>query len=185
MNSLPKKLKSEIVVETKVFTIEGVHLQFSNGNLAYYERVVARSPGAVLIIPLLDDETLLLVREYGGGIDRYELGFPKGGVAKGESVEQAANRELMEEIGYQAGRLEVLKQLSTSPSYNQNVMTIVLARDLSKKSLVGDEPEPLEIVPWKLAQCRELLNRDDFTDARCVAALFLLQDKVRKPPIVL
>jgi len=177
MNPLPKKIKSEIVVQTKVFTIEGLHLQFSNGTLAYYERVVARSPGAVLIIPMLDKDTLLLVREYGGGVDRYELGFPKGGVGNNESVEQAANRELMEEVGYQAGKLEVLKQLSSSPSYNQNLMTIVLASDLSEKSLVGDEPEPLEVVPWKISRFKQLLKRDDFTDARCVAALFLLLDK--------
>lgn len=179
MNPLPKKIKSEIVVETKVFTIEGMHLQFANGNSAYYERVVSRSPGAVLIIPMLDEETLLLVREYGGGVDRYELGFPKGGVAKDESVEQAANRELMEEVGYQAGKLEVLKQLSTSPSYNQNLMTIVLARELSRKSLPGDEPEPLQVVPWKLSDIADLLKMSDFTDARCVAALFLLQEKLR------
>jgi len=178
MNSLPKKIKSEIVVETKVFTIEGLHLEFANGTLAYYERVLARSPGAVLIIPMLDEETVLLVREYGGGIDRYELGFPKGGIGEGESVEQAANRELMEEAGYQAGKLAVLKQLSTSPSYNQNLMTIVLASDLSRKSLPGDEPEPLQVIPWKRSRFKELLKRDDFTDARSVAALFLLQDKV-------
>jgi len=158
--------------------IEGMHLRFNNGNEAYYERMIARSPGAVLIIPMLDDETMLLVREYGGGLDRYELGFPKGGIGINETAENAANRELMEEIGYKAGKLEVLKQLSTSPSYNQNVMTVVLASELTEKSLQGDEPEPLEIVPWKLSQFRELVRRDDFTDARCVAALFLLLDKV-------
>ena len=178
MNPLPKKIKSEIVVETKVFTIEGLHLQFANGNSVYYERVVARSPGAVLIIPMLDDETVLLVREYCGGIDRYELGFPKGGVGKDENVEQAANRELMEEVGYQAGKLEILKQMSTSPSYNQNRMTVVLARELSPKSQQGDEPEPLQVITWPLSRLKELLKRDDFTDARCVAALFLLLEAV-------
>jgi len=178
MNKLPEKMKSEIVVKTKVFTIEGLHLRFSNGNQAYYERLVARSPGAVLIVPMLDHETLLLVYEYGGGIDRYELGFPKGGVGVGETVEQAANRELMEEIGYAAGKIEVLKQLSTSPSYNQNMMTVVIASDLRAEKRHGDEPEPLTVVPWKLADSKELLKRDDFTDARCIAALFLLQNKV-------
>jgi len=178
MNKLPEKIKSEIVVETKVFTIEGLHLRFSNGNQAYYERVLARSPGAVLIIPLLDSETMLLAYEYGGGLDRYELGFPKGGIGVNESIEQAANRELMEEVGYQAGKIEVLKQLSTSPAYNQSVMTVVVASDLRVKRLPGDEPEPLQVVPWKLSQWRELLKRDDFTDARCVAALFLLQERV-------
>ena len=174
MNKLPEKIKSEIVVETKIFTIEGMHLRFSNGNQSYYERVLARLPGAVLIIPLLDDETILLVREYAGGIDQYELGFPKGGIGKSESVEQAANRELMEEVGYEAEKLQVLKQLASSPSYNQNKMTVVLASGLREKRLDGDEPEPLEVVPWKLSQFKELLKRDDFTDARCVAALFLL-----------
>jgi len=177
MKKLPDKLTSKIVAQTPVFTIEGRHLQFSNGNKAYYERVLARSPGAVLIVPMLDDETILLVQEYAGGLDRYELGFPKGGIGRNETACEAANRELMEEIGYQAGKLDVIKQLSTSPSYNQNVMTIVVANDLSERRLDGDEPEPLDVIPWKLADFKKLLERDDFTDARCVAALFLLLDR--------
>lgn len=178
MHKLPKKLKSEIVGQTRFFTIEGMHLQFSNGNKVYYERVVAKTPGAVLIIPMLDHDTVLLVKEYGGGINRYELGFPKGGIDSDETAEQAANRELMEEVGYQAGKLQVLKKLSTSPSYNQNEMSIVLATELSENRQPGDEPEPLEVVPWKLSQFKELIKRDDFTDARCVSALFLLLEAI-------
>ena len=54
-------------------------------------------------------------------------------------------------------------------------MTIVLARDLYPQTLEGDEPEPLEVVNWPLSQADELLGREDFKEARCVAALFLAQ----------
>ncbi len=58
-----------------------------------YERMLGSGRGAVMIVPMLDDETFLLVREYCAGTHSYELGFPKGLIDAGEQAEQAANRE--------------------------------------------------------------------------------------------
>lgn len=170
---LPEIQCCEVVAKSRLFTIESVHLEFSNGVERHYERMKGSGRGAVMIIPIKDADTLLLINEYSGGTHSYELGFPKGLIDPGESPAQAANRELMEEIGYAAKTLIPLKKLTLAPGYFNARMDVFLAFDLYEKRLQGDEPEPLELLSWPLAQSDELLENPDFSESRSVAALLL------------
>jgi ADP-ribose diphosphatase len=172
---MPKIIQSKIIAKTKVFSIEQMQLQFTNGTEVEYERLLGSPRGAVLIVPLLDDDTVLLIREYAAGVQRYELALPKGAVDKGENVLQAANRELMEEVGFGAHDLQPLKSFTVSPGYLNHVTHVVVAQNLYKKSLAGDEPEPIEVVPWKLSELDQLLRHDECTEARSIAALFMVR----------
>ncbi len=175
MTKKPTVVQKQLIADTRVFSIERIHLRFSNGAEVDYERLCSRGAGAVLIIPLLDRDTVLLIREYAAGVDRYELGFPKGLIENGESAESAADREIQEEIGYGARRLTVLKTLSVAPGYANFETQIVLAEQLFPKRVAGDEPEPIQVVPWKINEFKSLLEQEDFLEARSVAALYLLQ----------
>lgn len=155
---------------------EQLDLEFSNGERRIYERLKASGLGAVIIVPMLDDETVLLVREYGAGVGRYELSLPKGRLDQDETAEQGANRELKEEAGYGANKLTILHNLSLSPSYMTHMAHIVLAQDLYPERLPGDEPEELEVVPWKMADLHTLVARDDVTEGRSIAALFMARE---------
>src|SRR4029078_9760726 len=148
----------------------------SNGETRSYAAVKAWGLGAVIIVPMLDDETVLLVREYGAGIDRYELGLPKGRLDRDETVEQGANRELKEEVGYGARDLHILTTLSLSPSYMTSMTHVVLARELYPEKLAGDEPEELEVVQWKMAQLHDLIACHDVPKGRRLAALFIARE---------
>ena len=172
---MPKIIQSKIIATTKVFSIEQIQLQFANGNQVEYERLLGSGRGAVLIVPLLNDDTVLLIREYAAGVQRYELALPKGAIDEGEDVLQAANRELMEEVGYGAHELQQLKSFTVSPSYLNHVTHVVVAQNLYKKSLVGDEPEPIEVIPWKLSELDKLLRHEECTEARSIAALFMVR----------
>ena len=108
----------------------------------------------------VDAATVLLVREYAAGLHRYELGLVKGRIDAGETPLQAADRELKEEAGYGARRLEVVRTLSLAPVYMSHETTVVLARELYPERLPGDEPEELEVVPWPLASIGELALRE-------------------------
>lgn len=163
-------------VDSRFLRFEQVDLEFSNGEHRTYERMKPGGLGAVIIVPMLDAETVLLVREYGVGLERYELGLPKGRLDHGETAEQGANRELREEVGYGAHRLTPLHTLSLSPSYMSHVAQVVLAQDLYPERLEGDEPEPLDVVPWKLADLHTLVARDDVTEGRSIAALFMARE---------
>ena len=156
--------------------VELLDLEFSNGERRVYERLRGSGLGAVIIVPMLDDDTVLLVREYGAGIDRYELGLPKGRLDRDETVEQGANRELKEEVGYGARELHILTTLSLSPAYMTSMTHVVLARDLYPERLPGDEPEELEVVEWKMSELHHLVGRPDVSEGRSIAALFIARE---------
>lgn len=176
----PIILETDLLATTKLFQIEDVHLRFSNGEERHFERLRGRAHDTVMIIPVLDKETILLVREYGVGLEDYYLGFPKGAVGAGEDILYAANRELMEETGYGANDLRLMKSLSSSPSYTTRKMKMVLALDLFEKRLIGDEPELIEVVPWKLNDLELLIEREDFHEAKSIAAFYMVRDYLAK-----
>ena len=156
--------------------MERLDLEFSNGERRRYERLHGRGHGAVAVVPMLDAQTVLLVREYAAGVHRYELGLVKGRIDAGESPVEAANRELMEEAGYGARELVVLRSLTLAPTYMSHQTHLVLARDLYPQRLPGDEPEQLDVVPWKLDALGELILREDFSEGRSIAALFIARE---------
>ena len=169
----PEILARRQVAQSRLFRIESLDLRFSNGVERTYERLISGSRGAVMLIALLDNDTFALIREYGGGVHEYTLTLPKGAIDMGESMRDACNRELQEEIGYGAKEFIHLKNLAGSPSYTSGGLDIVLARDLYPSKLEGDEPEPLELVPWKFNNLNELYIQDDFIEGRALAALTL------------
>ncbi len=175
-NQLPIINGQKQVAHSRLFTIEQLALTFSNGEERQYERMVGAGNGAVMIVPMLDEHTLLLVREYCAGTHSYELGFPKGLIDSGELPEQAANRELQEEIFYGANQFHHLSQVMMAPAFFNAKMDIFIASDLYSSKLEGDEPEPLEVVPWPIKEYQALLQQPDFQEARSIAALMLLID---------
>ena len=130
----------------------------------------------VIVVPLLDDETVLLAREYACGLHHYELGLPKGRMEAGETAEETANREMKEEIGYGARDLREINAFSLAPAYMSHVTHIVLARDLYPEKLAGDEPETIDVVQWSLHDLRTLAEREDCTEGRTIAALYYARD---------
>lgn len=164
----------------EMYRVEKLHLEFSNGQQRQYYRLKTRGLGAVIIVPMLDDDTVLLAREYAAGLHHYEVGLPKGRLEKGETVLEAAQREMKEEIGYGANRLDKLTELSLAPGYMTHITHIVLARDLYPEKLAGDEPEELEVVPWPISDLGALIARDDCTEGRTIAALYIAREFLHK-----
>ena len=164
------------VAKSRLFSIEQLDLTFSNGEQRQYERMKGGGRGAVMIVPMLDEHTMLLVREYCAGTHSYELGFPKGLIDEGEQAIEAANRELKEEVGFGAQQLTPIRKVMMAPAFFNAKMTIFLAQHLYEEKLLGDEPEALEIVPWQLDNYLALLDEPDFNEARSIAALMLIRD---------
>ncbi len=161
------------------YRMERLDLEFSNGERRHYERLHSRGFGAVIVVPMFDADTVLLVREYAAGLHRYELGLVKGRIDAGETPLQAANRELQEEAGYAARSLQVLRSISLAPGYMSHQTHLVLARDLYPQRLPGDEPEELEVLPWKLDALGDLVRREDCSEGRSIAALFIAREWLR------
>lgn len=177
-DSSPADLRPQILVRREVarsrlFRIEELQLRFSNGVERTYERLPGTGHRAVIVVALDDDDQLVLIREYMAGFHAYQLTLPKGAAEPGESLEEAAHRELQEETGFGARHVEVLKSLSVAPGHMGFAQTAVLATGLYPSRLEGDEPEPLEVTHWPLARLDELILHEDFEEARAIAALQL------------
>jgi len=177
---LPIVVSEKITLQSQVFCVQEQMLTFSNGTTVVFERLLSGKEGAVLIVPLLEDGTLLLIKEYGAGVGRYELGFPKGKIDAGESWEQAAIRESQEEIGFLPKQVKRLDSLSLAAGYMTHYTHIVLATELTPQVAIGDEPEPLEIVPWHLDDWKALLNEPHFSEGRAYAALMLVLKEMER-----
>lgn len=172
----PVITRTETIARTRLFRVEQVGLRFANGCEVNYERLRSAASGAVLVVPMLDDSTVLLIREYAAGVERYELALPKGLIEEGESPFEAANREIMEEVGYGARKLTHLKSVTLAPGYFSHATHLVLAQELYPERRQGDEPEAIEVVPWSLDRLMELFEHDECTEARSIAALFLVRE---------
>ncbi len=173
----PEVLRTEVCAQSRLFTVESIDLRFSNGVETQWERLKGSSRGAVLAVPMLDDDTVLLIREYAAGVERYELALPKGKIDPGETMIEAANREMMEEVGYGARRLTHLDSLTIAPGYLSHTTHIIIGEELYEQRLEGDEPEEVEVVPWKLSNLGELLAHPEMTEARSIAALFMVRER--------
>lgn len=173
---LPIVLATRAVEQSRFLRAEQIDLEFSNGVVRTHERLRTSGFGSVIMVPMRDDDTVLLVREYATGIESYELGLPKGRLDCDETAEQGANRELKEEIGFGSRDLRILATLSLSPTYMSAMTHVVLARELYPERLQGDEPEELEVVPWKLSELHTLLLEPEVSEGRSIAALFIARE---------
>ena len=177
----PEILKVSTTAKSRLFEIESVHLKFSNGVNNIYERLaVESSTDAVIIVPMLDDQNLILVKEYAVGIEKYQVALPTGLIEKNEEIHEAANRELMEEIGYGADVMHTLHTLYLAPSFTGFKAHVVLATELYDKKLEADEPEPPEKVIWPLKRLDDILSTREVSDSYSLAALYLVRDYIDK-----
>ena len=165
----------KVVAQSRLFRIEQLDITFTNGVEVIYERLKGSSNGGVLVVALQKDNSFLMVREYGVGVEGYELMFPKGRIENNEPIEEAANRELQEEVGFAAGKLTLVKTMTLAPGYMGHLTHIVLAEDLYPARLEGDEPEPLEVVSWDVDNIDELAMQVDVTEARTIAAAYIVK----------
>jgi ADP-ribose diphosphatase len=174
MMQLPKIIRSRTLATSRLFKIEELELKFANGAERVYERMPATGPQAVMVAAVRDGE-ILLIREYAAGFHEYQLTLPKGAAEPGESLVETANRELKEEVGYGARKIRWLKRMNLSPGHMGFTIHVMLAEDLYPERLPADEPELPEVVPWPLDRIEELVAREDFAEARAVAALYLVK----------
>ena len=151
-----------------------------------FERDVIRSPGAVGVVPLLFEDgipTVVFVRQYRGPLDRYVLEIPAGmrDVAD-EPPELTAERELVEEAGLSAGRLEYLTHYYSSAGMTDSVLHIYLATDLTpvERDLHGPEETHMEVLQLPLADAVDMVVRGEIHDSKTVIGLLLVDRRVRE-----
>tara|TARA_B100000579_G_C22543304_1_gene716313 strand:- start:214 stop:726 length:513 start_codon:yes stop_codon:yes gene_type:complete len=166
---MPKILNKKSIFKTRLFNIQEAEIKFDD-KILKYEIISGNGQGAVLIVPILGDE-IIFIKEYAAAVDDYMITFPKGKIDKDESMYEAANRELQEEIGYKANDVKFIKKIHLAPGYINHVTYIMFAQNLQSSSLPGDEPEALEQIRVNKTELKKFLETSEIIDSRVYAAL--------------
>ena len=157
-----------------MFNINEAKIEFDNETLIY-EIISGTGDGAVLIIPILDKK-IIFIKEYAAAVDDYMLTLPKGKIDSNETIYQAADRELQEEIGFKSNKMKFIKELYLAPGYIDHVTYMMLAESLKPSSLIGDEPEDLEIIQVEIPRISTFLEKNKIIDSRVYAAVNYIQN---------
>ena len=164
-------LDSEIVYQNPWITVYEDDVQLPSGHTTVYG-VVTPPTHFVGIVPFIDPNTVVLVRQY-----RYIQGavtweIPSGAMDSGETPKEAAQRELREEVGYRADQFELLSIMRSNKSVMDDKGYVFIAEGLTPSKAVPDETEAFEIVPVSLKKALELVKNHEITD--CVSIIGLL-----------
>jgi ADP-ribose pyrophosphatase len=142
-----------------------------------YQREVVHHPGSAVIVPLFADGTIALVRQYRHPAVRYLLEFPAGTLNRGERPEVGAARELEEELGVVAERLEKLSEFFVSPGFCEEKMWLYLATDLSETKQRLESDEILDVVRLTVGQALEMISDGEIEDAKTIIGLLVLAQR--------
>ncbi|HEX9928771.1 MAG TPA: NUDIX hydrolase [Pyrinomonadaceae bacterium] len=164
----PEILKTEEIYRGRIFNVSLATVREEEKT---YTREIISHPGSAVIVPIFADETVALVRQYRHPARKYLLEIPAGSLAPGEDPKAGAERELEEEIGVRAARVEKLTEFYVSPGFLGEKMHVYLATDFteSRQNLEDDELLRVERVP--LRACAELIKNGEIEDAKTMIGL--------------
>ncbi len=166
----PALLSRKPIHEGRVVRLSIDTVRLPNGRTHDLEMI--RHPGAAAVVPILPDGTVLLVRQYRWATGGTLLEVPAGQLDPGEPPEACALREVEEETGYRAGRLETLGWIWTTPGFTDEKIWLYAARDLEPGRQRLGEHEVLEVERIPLARAVEMAKSGEIVDGKSVAALF-------------
>lgn len=171
--SEPGQVSSERVYTGRVISLDVDQVRFPDGSVSPLEMI--RHPGASAVVPLLDDNAddpeVLLIRQYRYATNGYLYEIPAGRLDAGESPMECAQRELSEETGYRAERVEHLFTMYTTPGFTDEKIHLFLAMGLSAGESHREADEFLELVPTKLSSALSMIREGEIQDAKTALAL--------------
>ena len=135
------------------------------------ELAIVRHPGSTAVVPLFDDNTVLMERQYRHAVEDYLLEIPAGTMEPGELPIDCARRELEEETGYVAAELIEISRLLILPAYSDEKIHLYLARDLSLSRQSLDKDEIIDVVTYPIEDAMKLIDDGKITDALTILAL--------------
>jgi ADP-ribose pyrophosphatase len=166
----PEILSSETIYQGKVFDVLVAEIREDD---VHYKREIVAHKGSAVIVPVYADKSVALVRQYRHAAGDYLLEIPAGTLEKGENPELAARRELEEEIGASAGKIEKLAEFYVSPGFLTEKMHLFLAMDLveTAQNLEADELISIERIGFE--EALEKIRQGEFEDAKTIIGLIL------------
>ncbi len=170
----PGKISSRRVYTGRVISLDVDRVRFPDGSEGELEMV--RHPGASAIVPFLsdpagDDPQVLMIRQYRYAAEGYLYEIPAGRLDEGEDPADCAARELREETGCTAERIEHLFTMYTTPGFTDEKIHLFMAVGLTQGEAAREADEFVEVVPMTLSRALELIERGEIQDAKTALGL--------------
>jgi len=173
-----KTIASERIYEGKVINLKVDEVSLPNGKTS--KRELVEHPGAVAIVALTPENKIIMVEQYRKALERSIIEIPAGKLEKGEAPEYTAMRELEEETGYTADKLELIQSFSTSPGFADEVIHLFYADGLRKATngAVLDEDEFVELMEVTVEEAEQLMKENRIYDAKTAFAVMWAKEKL-------
>ena len=166
-------ISSEVVLDGGMMRVKRDQVLLPSGNQSQREFIL--HPGAVLIIPILENGNLLLERQFRYPLNRVFVELPAGKIDPGEDILFTGQRELLEETGYTAAEWVYLGHQHPCIGYSDEVIYMFLAKELEVGDAHCDEDEALELFEASLDDCLQMVATQQITDAKTILALMYVE----------
>lgn len=166
-----RRLSSRRIYAGKVLALDLDEVEEPGG--VHATREVVRHSGSVAVLAIQDDGKIVLVRQYRYPVDALVWELPAGRLDAGESPEQAAQRELQEEIGFKARHLEKMAFFHTTPGFCDESMHVFRGTGLVASKAKGDEDERIEVQAFSPAELEAMIDRGEIREGKTLVAILL------------
>src|SRR5437773_4907626 len=176
----PKSEAPEFIDSKKVFAgrVFDVTVDTVREGDKTYIREVVHHPGSSVILPAFDDGTIALVRQYRHPAVRYLLELPAGTLNDKERPEEGAARELEEELGLVAGRMEKLSEFVVSPGFCEEKIWLYLATEMTETAQRLEDDEMIEVVRLPIDRALQMITDGEIEDAKTIIGLLLAAPRI-------
>ena len=165
-----ERLSRELGYQGTILKVYKDRVRFSDGVEADWDFI--HHDGAAAVVPVMPDGKILMVRQYRNALDRFTLELPAGKLdAPGEDKKECAVRELEEETGYKAGKMEWLINMNTTIAFCDEFIGLFLATDLQKGKMHLDEGEEIEVETYDIEELLDMIFTGKITDGKTMAGL--------------
>ncbi len=172
----PEVLASERIYRGRIFEVAVDTIREGDKT---YTREIVRHDGGASVVALFDDDTVALVRQYRHPARRYLLELPAGKLESGERPEVCAARELEEELGVTAKRLELLSEFFPTPGFCGEKLWVYLATDLTATAQQLEDDEIVEVVRLPFDRALEMIATREIEDAKTIIGLLLVSSRMK------
>ncbi len=170
-----KRVKRELQYKGSIINYYKDTVILPDGKVEQYDFIGHN--GAAAAIGVLDDDRIVMVKQYRNALDRFTLEIPAGGLNPGEPTIDAAVRELEEETGYRCGKIEKLLTIRTTVAFCNEKIDIYLASELQKTAQHLDEDEFVDVEIHTIEELEGMIYEGTIEDAKTIAAILAYKNK--------
>lgn len=169
-----KLLKKKIVFSKGPVHLTDSLIRLRSGIVT--SRQILEHPGAVVLLPRLEKDKYILIKQFRFAAGKWLWEWPAGGIEKGESLKASATRELMEEAGYRPRKLTKVTEFYPTPGISGEIMHLFLAERLVPESAPQDHDEDIRTQVFSLAKIGKMIQKGQIEDAKTIVGYFYLKE---------